>query len=233
MKKLNCIIVDDESIARDILEEYINRIESLHLVAKCHDALNAYNVLQSEPIDLVFLDIQMPQLTGIDLLNSLERTPKIIFTTAYTEYALKGYEFDTLDYLLKPISFDRFLKAVDKAMNQHLQEQIAKEDDTESAFIYLKSDAMMVRVMLRDILFVESVRNCIHVHLEGKILVSYLPISSLEQRLPASQFLRIHRSFIVARNKIEAFSPNLVQIGKHKIPVGRNYKEIFLREFNL
>ena len=223
MKELKCLIVDDEVIAQDILVEYISRIEELKLVKRCNNAIDAFNLLKKEHIDLMFLDIQMPKLTGTEFLSSLENPPKVIFTTAYSEYAVKGFELDAVDYLLKPISFERFLKAVNKVLKkQHVDPQIANE---EEGFLYLKSEGMMVKVMLSDIDYIESVRNCIHVHLPNKEVVSYIPISSIVERLPKDDFIRIHRSFIISKNKIEAYSQNLVQVGGKKLPIGRNYKD--------
>jgi DNA-binding LytR/AlgR family response regulator len=227
MPKTKCIIVDDESIAQDILEEYISRVDELKLVGKCNSAIEAYNLLQLQRIDLIFLDIQMPELTGIDFLSSLSNPPKVIFTTAYSEYAIKGFELEAIDYLLKPISFERFLKAVNKVLKNKIENNLL---DNQGAFIYLKSDAMMVKVELNKIDYIESVRNCIHVHMGDKEIVSYISISSIEERLSSDKFLRIHRSFIVSRDKIEAFSQNLVQVNGKKLPIGRNYKESFLSE---
>ena len=222
MKELKCIIVDDEVIAQDILEEYISRIDELKLVARCNNAIDAFNLLKKEHIDLMFLDIQMPKLTGTDFLSSLEAPPKVIFTTAYSEYAVKGFELDAVDYLLKPISFERFLKAVNKVRNKQNETNNSTDDD---GFIYLKSEGMMVKVVLSEIEYIESVRNCIHVHTPGKEIISYIPISSIEERLPKSEFIRIHRSFIISEKKIEAYSQNLVQVGGKKLPIGRNYKD--------
>ncbi len=227
MPKTKCIIVDDESIAQDILEEYISRVDELKLVGKCNSAIEAYNLLQLQRIDLIFLDIQMPELTGIDFLSSLSNPPKVIFTTAYSEYAIKGFELEAIDYLLKPISFERFLKAVNKVLKNKIENNLL---DNQGTFIYLKSDAMMVKVELNKIDYIESVRNCIHVHMGDKEIVSYISISSIEERLSSDKFLRIHRSFIVSRDKIEAFSQNLVQVNGKKLPIGRNYKESFLSE---
>jgi DNA-binding LytR/AlgR family response regulator len=231
MAKLRCVIIDDETIAQDILEEYVSRIDELELLAKCNNAVDAYNLIQKEQVDLAFLDIQMPKLTGIDFLGSLSNPPKVIFTTAYSEYAVKGFELDAIDYLLKPISFDRFLKAVNKALNRE-QEQKPELQNFKEAFIYLKADGMMVKVLLDDINYIESIRNCIHVHTKNKKVISYISISSIEERLPSSHFIRIHRSFIIAKDKIEAFSQNLVQVGGQKIPVGRNYKDDFQKKLD-
>jgi DNA-binding LytR/AlgR family response regulator len=230
MSKIRAIIVDDESIAQDILEEYVSRIDEFELIAKCKSAVEAFNILQKEKIDVMFLDIQMPKLTGIDFLSSLPYPPKIIFTTAYSEYAVQGFELDATDYLLKPISFDRFLKAVNKVLKKRSDESKSTKD-LDDAFIYLKSEGMMVKVNLTDITYIESVRNCVHVHTAEKEVVSYIPISAIEERLPKQLFLRIHRSFIVAIDKVEAFSNNLVQVQGNKIPVGRNYKDAFYSIF--
>ncbi len=241
--KLRCLIVDDEPLALDVLETYIARLDNLELVCRCNNAVEAYNCLQKEQIDLMFLDIQMPKLTGIDFLKSLPNPPKVIFTTAYRDYALDSYELNAVDYLLKPISFDRFLKAVSKVAPAEAKAApatgIAATPVSEpavtnykDAFIYLKADKKMVKVMLSDILYIESLKDYIRVKTETKEIISYQKISFLEEKLPTDKFLRIHRSFIVALDKIQAFSATAVDIGKTEIPIGRFYKNEVLQILN-
>jgi DNA-binding LytR/AlgR family response regulator len=230
--KIRCLIVDDEPLALDVLETYIGRLDNVELVCRCNNAVEAYNCLQNEQIDLMFLDIQMPKLTGIDFLKSLANPPKVIFTTAYRDYAVEGYELNAVDYLLKPISFDRFLKAITKVtpLESKLTTTIATSDqDYKDAFIYLKADKKMVKVMLADILFIESLKDYIRVKTETKEIISYQKISFLEEKLPADKFLRIHRSFIIALNKVQAFSATAVDLGKTEIPIGRLYKNEVLQ----
>ena len=233
--KIRCLIVDDEPLALDVLETYISRLDNLELVCRCNNAVEAYNCLQTEQIDLMFLDIQMPKLTGIDFLKSLPNPPKVIFTTAYRDYAVEGYELNAVDYLLKPISFDRFLKAIAKVTPQETKPVATiptSEPDFKVAFIYLKADKKMVKVMLSDILYIESLKDYIRVKTETKEIISYQKISFLEEKLPADKFLRIHRSFIVALDKIQAFSASAVDVGKSEIPIGRFYKNEVLQILN-
>ncbi|MHC2992881.1 chemotaxis protein CheY [Pontibacter sp. HJ8] len=234
--KLRCIVVDDEPLALDILETFIERLDNLELVCRCSNAVEAYNCLQAEHIDLIFLDIQMPKLTGIDFLKSIPNPPKVIFTTAYRDYALDSYELNAVDYLLKPIAFDRFLKAVSKVTATEPKAAavapaaaIPPEISYKETFIYLKADKKMVKVMLADILYIESLKDYIRVKTEAKEIISYQKISFLEEKLPAEKFLRIHRSFIVALDKIQAFSATAVDIGKAEIPIGRFYKNEVLQ----
>ncbi|WP_162052090.1 LytR/AlgR family response regulator transcription factor [Pontibacter pamirensis] len=244
--KLRCMIVDDEPLALDVLETFIERLDSLELVCRCHNAVEAYDCLQNEHIDLMFLDIQMPKLTGIDFLKSLAHPPKVIFTTAYRDYAVEGFELNVVDYLLKPIAFERFLKAVSKVSAAEQPVPVApavppvsvpavaanSTSDYKEAFIYLKADKKMVKVMLSDILYIESLKDYIRVKTEAKEIISYQKISFLEEKLPTDKFLRIHRSFIVALDKIQAFSASAVDIGKSEIPIGRFYKNEVLQILN-
>lgn len=242
------MIVDDEPLALDVLETFIERLDSLELVGRCHNAVEAYDCLQNERIDLMFLDIQMPKLTGIDFLKSLAHPPKVIFTTAYRDYAVEGFELNAVDYLLKPIAFERFLKAVSKVSSAEQPVPVApvvspavvqvpaaaanSTSDYKDAFIYLKADKKMVKVMLSDILYIESLKDYIRVKTEAKEIISYQKISFLEEKLPTDKFLRIHRSFIVALDKIQAFSASAVDIGKSEIPIGRFYKNEVLQILN-
>lgn len=235
---MKCLIVDDEPNALDVLETYIDRIDELHLAGRCTNAIEAFNWLKKEPVDLIFLDIQMPRLTGIEFLKNIDNPPKVIFTTAYRDYALEGYELNVLDYLLKPISFERFLKAVNKAWDRPsasteaappVSFQAARQDDP---FLYLKADKKMVKVKLADILWIESLKDYVMVKTDEKEVITYQKISYLDEKLPEGQFLRIHRSFIVSRDKIDAFSATQVEIGKHAIPIGRNYKNEVIEELS-
>ncbi|MEJ8801371.1 LytR/AlgR family response regulator transcription factor [Pontibacter sp. H249] len=243
--KIKCMIVDDEPLALDVLETFIERLDNLELVCRCNNALEAYNCLQTHKVDLLFLDIQMPKLTGIDFLKTLTNPPKVIFTTAYRDYALEGFELNAVDYLLKPIAFERFLKAVSKVTTAA---EVAKPaaiaapvvaplattsgPGYKEAFIYLKADKKMVKIMLSDILYIESLKDYIRVKTETKEIISYQKISFLEEKLPTDKFLRIHRSFIVALDKIQAFSATAVDIGKTEIPIGRFYKNEVLQILN-
>lgn len=236
---MKCIIVDDEPLAREVLESYVDRIDGLELVASCDNAVKAFDILKKEDVDLIFLDIQMPKLNGIDFLKVLNPLPKVIFTTAYREYAIESYELDVVDYLLKPISFQRFLMAVSKAMNGHgsvpnepAQTPVSDELRSDHPYIFLKADRKMVKVYLKDILYIESLKDYVRIKMPQKDVISLQKISFLEQKLPEDCFVRIHRSFIVPIKKIEAFSQNVIEIGGTELPIGRNYKEKVLQILN-
>jgi DNA-binding LytR/AlgR family response regulator len=233
--KIKCAIIDDEELAIDLLESYINKIENLILVEKCRSAVDAYNLLQKNKIDLLFLDIQMPMLSGIDFIKNLANPPKVIFTTAYSEYAIDGFELNAVDYLLKPISFERFFKAINKLQITQITNSIQNTDtpgNYDESFIYLKEDKIMMKVLLKDILYIESLKNYIKVVTFVKDVISYNTISSMEEKLPEHKFMRVHRSYIVAIDKIEAFSSTEIKIGKIQIPIGRNFKNEVLKKLN-
>jgi DNA-binding LytR/AlgR family response regulator len=228
------MIVDDEPIALDILESFIQKIDDLQLVARCDNAIEAFNLLHKESIDLLFLDIEMPKLDGIKLIKTLKEPPKVILTTAYRDYAIEGYTLDVIDYLLKPISFERFLLAITKvnrrssistgtlSLSVHAPEKLPPH-------IFLKVDKKMVKVPLCDILYIEGLSNYVKVITTHKCLITYQKLSYLEQKLPEGQFIRIHRSFIIALEKIEAYTPNAVEISGKALPISRNYKNEVLK----
>lgn len=227
---VKCLIVDDEDLAIDVITEYINRIDYLELVGTCKSAVEALTVLNQQAIDLLFLDIQMPGLTGLQLIRNLSSRPEVIFTTAYSEYALEGFELEALDYLIKPIPFDRFIKAINryfKLNHQPLQIQEQSTTDTfKDSFIFVKSDKVMVKVVLSDITHIESLRNYVSIYLkEGQEIKTLNTISNIEEKLPETHFLRIHRSYIIAIDKIDSFTSGSVKITGQYIPIGRNYKE--------
>lgn len=221
---MKCIIVDDEPLAIEVIESYVERIDSLELVGKFRNAIKAFDYIQSgEQVDLIFLDIQMPKLTGIEFLKTLTNPPKVIFTTAYRDYALEGFELEVLDYLLKPISFDRFMKAVSKALNQSKEVEISSSAEGDD-FIFFKCDKKMIRVGLKDILYIESIKDYVKIKTAEKEVVTHQKISVLETKLPANHFIRVHRSFIINIPKIESYSASEIELNNESIPVGRNYK---------
>ncbi|MEO1050374.1 MAG: LytTR family DNA-binding domain-containing protein [Bacteroidota bacterium] len=235
--KLKCLIVDDEPLAIEVIESYVERLEGMEIMATCSNALEAFEVLQEKQVDLLFLDIQMPKLTGIDFLKTMKSPPKVIFTTAYRDYALEGYELDIIDYLLKPISFERFLKAINKVYQTQPKQYSAKAQDaqttdTEGDYIYLKADKKMVKVPLHDILYIESLKDYVRVKTPVKEVITHQKISYLEQKLPEENFMRIHRSFIVPINKIESYSASAIEVPGKEIPIGRNYKNQVLSVLN-
>jgi len=234
MQRLKCLIIDDEPLAQNVIENYLKNVDYIELAAKCDNALSALSLIKSQQIDLIFLDISMPFISGIDFIKTLQNPPAIILTTAHKEFAVESYELNVLDYLLKPISFERFLKAVNK-LNNSGAEKVLKPaiDDSESdVFIYVKSEKKNVKILLKEILFIESLKDYIKIQTLTKSIITQVPISAIEQRLPES-FLRIHRSFIVSRDKITAYTQHDFEIGKYQIPIGRNYKAAVSKIFNL
>ena len=224
---IRCMIVDDEPLALDILENYIQRVPNLQLVKRCKHALEAYDYLQRDSVDLIFLDIHMPELTGIDFIKSLSNRPLVIFTTAYSNYAMEGFNLDVLDYLLKPIAFDSFLKAVDKASRLLSSEPEGNQENSEE-FLFVKSDGKMVKVRYDDVLFVEGMKDYVQIQMSDQRLIVHQTMKKMERALPPDRFLRIHKSFLVAIEKIESLDGNLLEVGKHQLSVGANYRDDLL-----
>ena len=228
-KPIHCLAVDDEPPALQVIEKYIHAIPSLQLDGTCGNAVDALALLQSNSIDLLFLDIQMPHILGTDFMRTLTNPPRVIFTTAFRKFAVEGFDLDAVDYLLKPISFERFLKAVNKVMklnlavNENVQQNITSKKESENEFIYLRADRKNIKVNLSDLLFIESLKDYIKVVTKDKTFVTKHSISALEENL-LSSFIRIHRSFIVSLNKIESFTSELIQIGKYELPISRSYR---------
>lgn len=224
---IRCLIVDDEPLARDVIRRYISEIPTLELVGECANAIQAFTALQQQPIDLLFLDIRMPQLNGNDFLKALKAPPKVIFTTAFSEYALEGYELDIVDYLVKPIPFDRFLKAVHKAYHFAAPNTLVRsvsEEKISDPFVYFRVDRKMVKVMLGDILYIESMKDYVKVFTTTDKLITKQSISSVEAMLPEQYFIRTHRSFIVSLQKITSFTQEILEIDKTEIPIGKLYR---------
>ncbi|HEX2845722.1 MAG TPA: LytTR family DNA-binding domain-containing protein [Chitinophagaceae bacterium] len=223
---IRCLIVDDEPPAREILRRYIEQVPGLLLTAECGNALQAFALLQQQPVDLIFLDIRMPQLNGNDFLKTLKHPPKVIFTTAFAEYALEGYELDIVDYMLKPVQFDRFLKAVNKAyqLTQVKIEQPLPEEKKNESFVYFRAERKMIKVMLRDILFIESMKDYIKVITTTSTIITKQSISSVEAMLPEREFIRVHRSYIASIAHIKSFTSEIIEIGKKEIPIGKLFR---------
>lgn len=227
---IKCLIVDDEPPARELLQSYIEQLEGFQVYDMFDNALSAFSFLQNHPVDLIFLDIQMPRMNGIELLKALRFPPKVIMTTAFRDYAVEGFELDILDYLLKPISQERFFKAISKfhyyhEMNQHKSNEISTYDE---AYLFLKVDRDQVKVFLKDILFIEGLKDYIKVHTTGKVLLVYERLGYMEEKLPEGRFVRIHKSYIVSLDKIVHFNNERVQLGQSELPIGRVYKQAFL-----
>lgn len=231
-KTIRCLVVDDEPAARDVISRYLQQLPMVQLAGECGNAIEAMNFIQNEPIDLLFLDINMPQLNGTDLLKILKNPPKTIFTTAHEEYALQGYELDAVDYLLKPIQFDRFLKAVQKALQLTLVSEIhhaAGPAAAQDPFIYFRADRKMVKVLLKDILYIESMKDYVKVFTTQGQIITKLSISSLEELLPENSFIRTHRSFIVSLERVKSFTPELIEIDKAEVPIGKLYRQTVMK----
>jgi DNA-binding LytR/AlgR family response regulator len=238
MMTVKCLLVDDEPLAMEVLESYIAQVPNLELVGKCDNALQAYEVLRKNEIDLIFLDIEMPQLSGIEFINTLENVPSVIFTTAHRRYAFEGYELDVLDFLLKPVSFGRFLKAINKLLRTNSPEveptveakpEVPEPTNDKMTFIYVKEDKKMVKIYLEDVIYIESLKDYVCIHTNIRKIITKQQISYLEQKLPEDDFMRIHRSFIISTRKIKAFNSNQIELeGQKELPIGRSYKPIVL-----
>jgi DNA-binding LytR/AlgR family response regulator len=231
MSKTKCIIADDELLSLELLESYILRVEKLELVCKCKNGDEVFNALKTKRVDILFLDIQMPKLTGIELLKAIQHPPKIVFTTAFREFALDGYELNIFDYLLKPISFERFLKTIDK-LNQPLNESVSHNILIQhDAFLYVKSDKKMFKVLFRDIQYIEGMKDYVKIKMtSGKDVITHQTLQEFEERLPISQFMRVHRSYIVALEKIKAYTINSLETPDKEIPIGKFYQKEVLKQ---
>jgi len=219
--QIKCVITDDEPIARNGLREYIEKIDFLTLMGECEDAIQLNSLLKTERPDLLFLDIEMPYLSGLELLAGLPDPPKVIITSAYEQYALKGYELDVVDYLLKPISFERFLKAVNK-VHILLEEKVSRDSEEH---IFIKSDKQLKKVYLQEILFIESMENYVVIHTQSFREIVCSTLKYFAETLPEQTFLQVHRSYIVNMRHIKAIEGNQIKIGSHIIPVGRTGRE--------
>ncbi|HEY5823000.1 MAG TPA: LytTR family DNA-binding domain-containing protein [Cyclobacteriaceae bacterium] len=223
--KFNYLVVDDEQLARKLILSHASKVETLELTGECSSAIEAANAVRKHKIDLIFLDIQMPELNGLDFLQTLKNPPAIILTTAYRDFAIEAFELDVLDYLLKPISFERFLKATNKFFQSKQPDQVRIDSSTDDTLIYLKADRRIYPVELDEILYIESLDDYVKVYLTNRVLITRENISALEQKLPATLFVRIHRSFIISRKKINSMSSEFVQIAGKDLPFGRAFKQ--------
>lgn len=233
---MNCITIDDEPLAHKVIKNYCANLSFLNIVKECYSAFEAMNYLNDNKVDLIFLDINMPKLKGLDFLRTLSNPPLIIVTTAYQEYAIEGYELSILDYLLKPFSFERFLKAINKAQNQKkMIESAQKESENQSSLntnisvnqndsIFIKGDKKIHQIQLGSILYLESLGSYVKIHLDNETITSLDRLTNFENTLPKSQFLRIHRSYIIALKKIQTIEGNRLKIAGIDIPIGNVYK---------
>lgn len=234
---INCLIVEDEPLARNLMTDYVRKVPYLNLIKACSGPMEAMEELRKHTIDLLFLDVQMPEITGISFLKSLQKKPLVVLTTAYSQYALEGYELDVTDYLLKPITFERFLKAVDK-VSQRLSAPlttptvaVGEKQPTEApSYIFVKDGTKLVKVRWSDILYVEGLKDYVTIHTKQQKIISLQRMKVLEDQLPADQFIRIHNSYIISLHAIDSIHKDKVQIGEVHIPIGDTYKKAF-RDF--
>lgn len=231
---INCLIIDDEPFARELLETYVAQLPSLHLVASCAHVFEALEVLQQQRVDLLLSDINMPQVNGIEFLRSLPNPPYVIFVTASPQYALEGFEVDALDYVVKPVSFPRFLKAVNKAVGM-LATRPAVLTPPAPQFLFVKEGNSLQRVLFEEIYYIEGLRDYIRIVLKNRFVVTYLRMSRIEDQLPADRFIRIQKSYIVRLDAIRAISGNEVELydSNDRLPIGKQYKEMLLKQFGL
>jgi DNA-binding LytR/AlgR family response regulator len=228
MKKLSCIIVDDEPVARRILHEFVDQVPYMHLQGKFENAMKAETFLRNNDTDIMFLDIEMPKVSGLQLLQTIDKKPLVILTTAFPQYALEGYELEVIDYLLKPIAFNRFMKAVQKAKEYKQMQQATSVSQAAASWLFVKSDKRIEKIELNDILYAETLGNYIIIHLHNKKIIAYLTLKSLESQLPANEFIKIHQSYLVNCSRINAIEGNDVKINEISLPISRNYRDMVM-----
>lgn len=224
---VNCIIVDDEPIAREILENHLKRIDKIKVIGSCKNAIEAFNMINANDIGLIFLDINMPEISGLSFARSINKNIKIIFTTAYREYAVEGFDLRAVDYLLKPISFERLFQAVHKYESENATVELDSDKEIrqeKSDFFFVRSDRKMIKINFSEISYIESLADYVKIYVNDKTIVTRETITSIEARLPQNDFLRVHRSFIVSINKIDSFTHEFIEIDKKAIPISRSYK---------
>ncbi|AXY77728.1 DNA-binding response regulator [Paraflavitalea soli] len=231
--KIKCLLVDDEPPAVDLMTTYIERVGDLEIVGRCSNAIEAFGFLQKTKVDLLLLDIQMPKMTGLDLIRSLHDRPRIIVITAYREFAADGFDLDVLDYIVKPVSFERFLKAIAKynqyALLRQTETPEQATDAFEKAYMYFKENKQVRKVFLKDIVYIESIKDYVKIITTDKPLITYQRLSYMEEKLPENKFLRIHKSYIIAIDRISGYNNDLINIEGYELPLGRSYKQGFLK----
>ncbi|WP_109097554.1 LytTR family DNA-binding domain-containing protein [Aquimarina sp. AU58] len=233
--KISCIIVDDEPTAREIISSHLSKIDRIEVIATCSNALEAFNCINTQKVDLIFLDINMPEISGISFAKSINKDIKIIFTTAYREYAIDGFDLHAVDYLLKPIAYERLLNAIHNYFEVYHKTESSKTIETSSnEFIFVRSDRRMKKVDFAEIIYIESYSDYVKIHCSSNTIVSRETISTIESKLPQQYFMRTHRSYIIAISRIDSFSNEEIIVGKNSIPISRNYKaEVLSRLENM
>lgn len=227
--KIRCIITDDEPMARKGLQGYIEKIDFLELIAVCENALELNTVLKQQPADLLFLDIEMPYMTGIDFMKNLSSPPKVIFTTAYDKYAMQGFELEVLDYLLKPISFERFLKAANKAYDHFKANNMAAGAEAVD-HLFVKADSKLEKIRFEEILFIEALENYIGIYTSNKKIITHSTLKALQEKLPAQRFIQPHKSYIVSIDKINSIEGNVLHIQQYQVPISKYLKDEVLEK---
>jgi len=232
-KTIKCIIVDDEPVAREILENHLGKLGHIRVLASCKNAMEAFQAVNTQAIDLVFLDINMPEISGLSFARSVSKDLKIIFTTAYRDYAVDGFDLKAVDYLLKPISFERLMQAINKFQEE--SPAVKREDHVDekteiNESMFLRSDRKMVKVNFAEILYIESLSDYIKIHMtDQKVLVTRESLSNIEARLPRDNFLRTHRSYIIALAKVDSYTSDTIEMGKYEIPISRSHREVVMQ----
>lgn len=222
---ITCIIIDDEPLARKGLKEYVTDVDFLNLIGEFDNPLKAAELISRGEVQLLFLDIQMPKITGLDFFKTLQNAPPVIFTTAYPQYALEGFEVNALDYLVKPVSFDRFFKAVLKAKEFYEVRDTNRKETESSDYFFIKADNKLVKILFDEVLYVEALQNYVTIHTAARKYMTYLTFKSVEDYLPTDKFLKVHKSYIVAASKIDSIEGNDIRIGQQHIPISRNQKD--------
>lgn len=233
MEKFNCLIIEDEPLAAEVLEDYIRQVPFLELRGTCTDALYAMERLQQEKIDVVFLDIHLPKLKGLDFIKTLKHPPQIIITTAYREYALDGYELNVVDYLLKPVSFKRFLMAVNKLRTHRAAEEPAQATNVpDRVHLFINVNKKRVKICLAEVLYIESRKEYINIVTRDRSFLTKFQLGEIEEQLAKNNFIRVHRSFIVSKEKVDAYSATEIEIAGMQIPIGRSYKDVVMSQLS-
>lgn len=241
---MKCVIIDDEPLAIDVIESYVNRVDGLEIVAKCNNPLEAITILNKKQVDLIFLDIEMPNLTGIDLVKTLDNIPQFIFTTAYPQYALEGFDLNATDYLVKPIPFHRFLKAISRAKEKYELEHSSfnpinsiqpRQDEVKNYFIFVKSEYDNVKINTKDIKYIQGLKDYIKIYIvdSNKAILTLSSFKDIQIKLPANHFLRVHRSFIVNTSYIKSVQKTKIVMNDIRIPIGETYKDDFFKRLGL
>jgi DNA-binding LytR/AlgR family response regulator len=233
VKSFKCLIVDDEPLAIDVIENYLDRFEHTES-RRCENALEAFRLLKEEKFDLIFLDIEMPMLTGLDFLATLKDPPPVIVTTAYRDYAVEGFEYEVLDYLVKPISFPRFVKAFERALKSaaRVEKGTGNHENDDNEYLFLKVDRKFVKIMISEILFIESLKDYVRVTTKSSSIISYQSLTAITEKLPAGKFMRIHRSFTIGIDKVNSIQNNCVEIDGKLIPISREHRQEVLKKIH-